>query len=236
MEKIKLEDIANYEINLLYNDDIFKKMTKELINIDLKDWKRTMWYKYYKEFHPKTLDDIYQIDSNILKKLTPETIFEPWTHDKPIPLEKFKRLGMYGIKDDNYIYNQIEKTKNLIDSIKKSGYNEKISNKNNIIIEVLIYKGKKRILVNSGNHRLNVLKALDYDKQIEVIRKCNKYIKPKNLINNKIYDKNKEYKYIINYDDARNWPGVKSGYMPLKEAQEMFLAYFNSNKKINFNF
>ena len=91
MEKIKLEDIANYEINLLYDDDIFRRMTKELINIDLKDWKRTMWYKYYKKFQPKTLDDIYQIDSNILKKLTPETIFEPWTHDKPISLEKFKR-------------------------------------------------------------------------------------------------------------------------------------------------
>ena len=237
MEKINLEEIPNYEINLLYNNDIYRRMTKELINIDLKDWKRTMWYKYYKEFRPKTLDDIYHIDSNILKKLPPETIFEPWTHDKPIPLEEFKRLGMYGIKDDNYIFNQIEKTKKLIDSIKKNGYNEKIGNSNHIIIEVLIFEGKKRILINSGNHRINVLKALDYDKPIEVIRKCNKYLKPKNLINNKIYNKNEEYKYIINYENASNWPGVKSGFMPLEEAQAMFLAYFNSNqKKINFNF
>ena len=132
MEKINLDEISNYEINLLYNDDIYRRMTKELINIDLKDWKRTMWYKYYKEFRPKTLDDIYKIDSNILRKLPSETIFEPWTHDKPIPLEKFKRLGMYGIKDDNYIFNQIEKTKNLIDSIKSDGYHEKIGDNNNI--------------------------------------------------------------------------------------------------------
>ena len=66
MEKINLDEISNYEINLLYNSDIYRKMTKELINIDLKDWKSTMWYKYYKEFQPKTLDDIYQIDSKIL--------------------------------------------------------------------------------------------------------------------------------------------------------------------------
>ena len=42
MEKIELKDIANYEINLLYNDDIFRRMTKELINIDFKDCKNTM--------------------------------------------------------------------------------------------------------------------------------------------------------------------------------------------------
>ena len=82
----------------------------------------------------------------------------------------------------------------------------------------------------------DVLKALDYPKKLEVLVKSNKFLKSKNLINNKIYDKNKEYKYIINYEKASDWPGVKSGYIPLKEAQYMFLAYFRDETKINFNF
>ena len=39
--KINVKDICNYEINLLYNSDIFTTMTRELINFNLKDWKKT---------------------------------------------------------------------------------------------------------------------------------------------------------------------------------------------------
>ena len=66
-------------------------MTKELINFDMKFWKNTKWYKYYKNFCPISLDDIYKINSNTLKDLKPETIFEHWTHDKPILLNDFKK-------------------------------------------------------------------------------------------------------------------------------------------------
>ena len=147
---INLKDIVNYEINLLYNDDIFTRMTRELIDFDLNNWKQTSWYKYYKTFKPQSLEDIYQIKSKTLRHLPPETIFEPWCHDKPIPLALFKRVGMFGEKDDNYIYNQIQKTKNILDSIKENGFQCEFKDSNNIIIEVLTYKNKKKILVNSG--------------------------------------------------------------------------------------
>ena len=57
-KKINLDLICNYEINLLYNNDIFKIMTQELIDKDLKEWKTTKWYNYFKTFQPKNLDDI----------------------------------------------------------------------------------------------------------------------------------------------------------------------------------
>lgn len=223
--EINLEDVCNYEINLIYNNNIFVDMTKELINKNLNDWKTTKWYNYYKTFNPKSLDDIYKINSNILSKLPPEVIFEPWTHNRPIPLNQFKRLGMYGIKDDDYIYKQIKKTKDLLDSIIKNGYIESDNIKNNIVVEILKYKDQEKYLVMSGNHRINVLKALDY-KTINVFLKDNIHLKPKNLINNKRYNKNKQYKSIIDYDDAINWSAVKSGYISIEEAQQMFLEYF----------
>jgi len=235
MQNVNLKDIVNYEINLLYNNDIFTTMTRELIDFDLKDWNQTMWYRYYKTFKPQSLEDIYQINSKTLRHLPPETVFEPWCHNKPVPLALFKRLGMFGKKDDNYIFNQILKTKNLIDSIKKNGFKNEIRERNNIIIEILIYKDEEKILVNGGNHRLNVLKALDYTKTLKLLVKSNKFLKKKNLINNKIYNPNQDYKYKINYDEAHEWPAVKSGFMPLKEAQEMFLAYFRNETKIDFN-
>jgi len=222
---IELKDVCNYEINLLYNNDIFTDMTKELINKDLNDWKNTIWYNYYKTFNPKSLDDIYKINSKTLKNLPAETIFEPWTHDKPIELNMMKRLGMYGIKDDDYIYNQIKKTKYLVDSIKKNGYTESNAIKNNVVVEILKYKEKEKYLVMSGNHRINVLKALNY-KKINVFLKDNIFLKQKNLINNKRFKKNKSYNCVINYDNAENWPAVKSGYMNIEEAQKMFLSYF----------
>ena len=54
----------------------------------------------------------------------------------------------------------------------------------------------------SGNHRVNVLKALNYNK-INVL-KDNIHLKPKNLINNHRYNKKKKYNYIIDYDNSEN--------------------------------
>ena len=44
---------------------------------------------------------------------------------------------------------------------------------------------------------------------------------------NKIYDENKPYRTIIDYNSADSWPAVKSKFMSKKDAQEMFKAYFN---------
>jgi hypothetical protein len=229
---INLKDVCNYEINVLHNNDIFVDMTKELINIDLNNWKKTKWYNYYKTFNPKNLDDIYKINSKTLKKLPAETIFEPWTHGKPVPLdgvwgEAARRAGMYGIKDDDFIYKQIKQTKELINSIKSKGYIESDNVKNNVVTEILKYKEKKKYLIISGHHRTNVLKALNY-KNINVFLNNNIFLKPKNLINNKRYSGKKSYKSVIDYDNAENWPAVKSGFISIEEAQKMFLSYFNS--------
>jgi hypothetical protein len=222
---INLQDICNYEINLLHNNDIYTRMTKELINFDLKNWKNSLWYKYYSNYCPKNLNDIYKINSTILNNLPPETIFEPWTHDYPIPTYRFKRLGMYGPKNKDYIYQQIKKTKNLIISIQKNGFIESTDIKNNIVVEILKFNDKIKYLVTSGNHRINVLKAFDL-KTVNVCIKQNHHLKSKNLINNKIYDVNKPYRSIINYNSADTWPAVKSNYMSLEKAQQMFLSYF----------
>ena len=225
-KEINLQDIANYEINpIKQNNNIFVIMTKELIHKELKDWKETKWYNYFKTYKPKSLGDIYNINSPVLKTLPPETIFEPWTHDKPVPLNSFKRLGIYGPKEDKYIYSQIEKTKNLIDSIKKHNYIESNNIKNNLVIEILRYNNKEKYLISGGNHRINVLKALSY-KKVNVFLKDNIHIKTKNIINNKRYNKNEKYEAVIDYENAINWPGVKSKFLSLEEAQKMFLAYF----------
>jgi len=221
---INLQDICNYEINI-YNSN-YTKMTQELINFDIENWKQSLWYKYYTTYCPKNLNDIYKTNIDTLKNLSPQTIFEPWTHDYPIPTYKFKRLGMFGPKNKNYIYQQIKKTKSLITSIQKNGFIESNEINNNIVVEILKFNDKIKYLVTSGNHRINVLKALGF-KNVNVCLKQNAHLKSKNLINNKIYDKNKPYRTIINYNSVDNWPAVKSNYMSKKNAQDMFKAYFN---------
>lgn len=221
---INLQDICNYEINI-YNSN-YTKMTQELINFDIENWKQSLWYKYYTTYCPKNLNDIYKTNIDTLKNLSPQIIFEPWTHDYPIPTYKFKRLGMFGPKNKNYIYQQIKKTKSLITSIQKNGFIESNEINNNIVVEILKFNDKIKYLVTSGNHRINVLKALGF-KNVNVCLKQNAHLKSKNLINNKIYDKNKPYRTIINYNSVDNWPAVKSNYMSKKNAQDMFKAYFN---------
>jgi len=221
---INLQDICNYEINI-YNSN-YTKMTQELINFDIENWKQSLWYKYYTTYCPKNLNDIYKTNIDTLKNLSPQTIFEPWTHDYPIPTYKFKRLGMFGPKNKNYIYQQIKKTKSLITSIQKNGFIESNEINNNIVVEILKFNDKIKYLVTSGNHRINVLKALGF-KNVNVCLKQNAHLKSKNLINNKIYDKNKPYRTIINYNSVDNWPAVKSNYMSKKNAQDMFKTYFN---------
>ena len=221
---INLQDICNYEINIFNSN--YTKMTQELIDFDIENWKQSLWYKYYTTYCPKNLNDIYKTNIDTLKKLSPQTIFEPWTHDYPIPTYKFKRLGMFGPKNKNYIYQQIKKTKSLITSIQKNGFIESNEINNNIVVEILKFNDKIKYLVTSGNHRINVLKALGF-KNVNVCLKQNAHLKSKNLINNKIYDKNKPYRTIINYNSADNWPAVKSNYMSKKNAQDMFKAYFN---------
>ena len=221
---INLQDICNYEINIFNSN--YTKMTQELIDFDIENWKQSLWYKYYTTYCPKNLNDIYKTNIDTLKNLSPQTIFEPWTHDYPIPTYKFKRLGMFGPKNKNYIYQQIKKTKSLITSIQKNGFIESNEINNNIVVEILKFNDKIKYLVTSGNHRINVLKALGF-KNVNVCLKQNAHLKSKNLINNKIYDKNKPYRTIINYNSADNWPAVKSNYMSKKNAQDMFKAYFN---------
>ena len=226
MKQIHLNKIVNYEINLLDKTDNYVIMTQELLQKSIDEWKSTLWYQYYKQYQPNNLNDIFHTTIPILQQLPPETIFEPWTHSKPIPLHLFKRKGLYGWKDDDYIYKQIKKTKQLIESIQSKGFLTIKSDRNNIVVDILQYKNEEKFIILGGNHRINVLKALGYQ-TIQVNLNHNKFLKPKQLINNQRYRKEKPDFAIIRFEDAKDWPAVKSGYLSIKEAQEIFLAYFN---------
>jgi hypothetical protein len=225
---ININDICNYGTNIIKESNIYLEMTRELDRTELENWKKTKFYKYYKSYSPKTLFDIYNIDIKVLKNISSGCFFLPWINNYPQKLDR-KDSCLFGIKKDDYIYKQIKKTKGLLDSILKNGFKpEEYLDRCDgyIVIQILKYKNNYKYFVISGNHRINVLQSIGY-KNIKCKLIENKYLKEKDKINNGIYNKNKPYQTIIDYDNAINWPAVKSEFLTLEEAQKMFLAYFD---------
>lgn len=223
---INIFDVCNYNVNII-NHNNYLEMTKELIDKKIDNWKYTKWYNYYKKPSPKNINCIYNTNIKVLEKISAGRFFLPWVNDYPQSLDRTNSC-LFGKKDDEFIYKQILKTKNLIISIKKNDYvPTKFVDRcgGYIVVQQLKYNNENKYYVIAGNHRINVLQSLGY-KNVEVLLVDNNLLKDKDKINNKIYNKNKDYPCIINYDNAENWPAVKSSYMNIEEAQKMFLSYF----------
>lgn len=226
-KNINIFEICNYNVNITNNYN-YLEMTKELINKKTKNWKDTKWYNYYKNSSPKNLNFIFNTNIKALENISAGRFFLPWVNDYPQSLDRINSC-LFGEKNDEFIHKQILKTKNLIISIKKNDYvPTKFLDRcgGYIVVQQLNYNNKNKYYVIAGNHRINVLQSLGYQ-NIEVLLIENNLLKDKDKINNKIHDENKDYPCIINYKNAKNWPAVKSGYLTLKEAQQIFLNYFN---------
>jgi len=234
---INLKDVCNYEISPLVvithgeEKDIHIEIVEELINNLNINYKETKLYKYYKEYSPNNLAEVYKVKyskNDILTKLSPHTIFKPWIHNYPVPIENYSHSGLFGPKSDSFIKNEYNRTKNVILSIKENGYspNDFFDKRNGLItFQLYKYNDKYKIYVIAGNHRTAVLKAMGQF-IVPAIFQQNQFLKPRNKLNNMIYNSNKSYQKIIDYSNIDNWPGVKSGFISKSEASKMFLSFF----------
>jgi len=233
---IDLRDVCNYEINPFGKIDIHTQMTKEIINNINIDYKKTKLYQYYKNYSPENLSEVYKVkydknDNNkILTTLSPHTIFEPWVHNKPVPLDTFSHCGLFGPKTDSFIKNEFNRTKNVILSIQKNTYDplQFFDNRQGFItIQLYKYNDNYKIYVIAGNHRSSVLKAMGIY-NVPVIFQQNEFLKNRNKLNNSIYNPTLPYQKIIDHDNIDNWPGVKSGFITKTEASKMFSSFFTN--------
>ncbi len=231
---INLKNVCNYEINPLGQTDIHIEIVEELINNLNIDYKETKLYKYYKEYSLENLAEVYKVkyskdDKNkILTTLSPHTIFEPWINNYPVPINNYSHSGLFGPKSDSFIKNEYNRTKNVILSIKENGYlpNDFFDKRNGLItFQLYKYNDKYKIYVIAGNHRMIVLKAMGQFK-VPAIFQQNHFLKPRNKFNNMLFNSNKSYQKIIDYNNINNWPGVKSGFITKNEASKMFLSFF----------
>ena len=108
---------------------------------------------------------------------------------------------------NSHIYQYVS----LIKSITKYGY---ISGKDNNYIEAEIltkeddYRWK---ISGEGNHRAIILSVLGFKSADCKIKK------------------------IVRYEDAKFWPNVKNGLFTIKQAQKIFLRYFDANPPRSYN-
>ena len=175
----------------------------------------TSLYKFFNNFKPKSLDEVFFIDKNInilndtkLDKLNQYTLFYPWFHKYP---QKFLVPGMFGPKDISFPLIRFIRLKNLINLIGKYGFKPDFDDQ--ISGYILKNDSDYRFVITAGTHRASVLKSL--------------YFKNKEIIEVKYDDfRIKKNFFIINLQDINQWPGVKSGYIKKNEAEELFKSFF----------
>tara|TARA_B100001057_G_C22760416_1_gene915526 strand:- start:241 stop:1095 length:855 start_codon:yes stop_codon:yes gene_type:complete len=191
-------------------------LTANEINLNSKiNLEETSLYKFFKNFKPKNLGEVFFIDENInvlndtkLDKLNQYTLFYPWFHKYP---QKFLVPGMFGPKDISFPLIRFIRLKNLINLIGKYGFKPDFDDQ--ISGYILKNDSDYRFVITAGTHRASVLKSL--------------YFKNKEIIEVKYDDfRIKKNFFIINLQDINQWPGVKSGYIKKNEAEELFKSFF----------
>ena len=175
----------------------------------------TAIYKFFNNFKPKNLSEVffiddknYKINDNKLSRLNQYTMFYPWFHKYP---KKFLVPGMFGPKDISFPLIRFIRLKNLINLIKTYGY--KPDENDQISGYILNQEDDYRFVITAGAHRASVLKSL-YSKTYKQI-----HVKYDDLRVNKNF-------FNINLKDINSWPGVKSGYISKIEAKKFFLSFF----------
>tara|TARA_Y100000816_G_C26107628_1_gene589190 strand:+ start:2677 stop:3531 length:855 start_codon:yes stop_codon:yes gene_type:complete len=221
--ELNFDNTFNFEIDKLVLDNSISLCDpinplvatgKELLsdpNIKLEE---TYLFKYFQSFKPKNLMEVFflNIKENtgknfpILNHLNQYTLFYPWFHKYP---QRFLIPGMFGPKDISFPKLRYIRLKNLIYLIKKYDY---MPDKDDQICGYkLVNDNDHRFVITAGSHRSSVLKALN--------KKTHIAVKFDNLRVNKNF-------FEIKIQNIKNWPGVSGGYMDKKEAERMFLGFF----------
>ena len=187
---------------------------KELLSDPHIKLEETYLFKYFQSYKPKNLMEVFFLNTNennvknfpILNHLNQYTLFYPWFHKYP---QRFLIPGMFGPKDISFPKLRYIRLKNLIYLIQKYDY---MPGKDDQICGYkLVNDNDYRFVITAGSHRSSVLKALNKKTYIAV--------KFDNLRVNKNF-------FEIKIQNIKNWPGVSSGYMDKKEAERMFLGFF----------
>jgi len=188
--------------------------TKELLLDPKIQLEETSLFKFFQIFKPKNLMEVFLLntednhirDFSRLSNLNQYTLFYPWFHKYP---QRFLVPGMFGPKDISFPKLRYIRLKNLIYLIQKYDY---IPSKDDQICGYkLVNDNDYRFVITAGSHRSSVLKALN--------KKTHIAVRFDDLRVNKNF-------FEIRIQDIKSWPGVSSGYISTKEAERMFLGFF----------
>ena len=187
---------------------------KELLSDPNIELEHTYLFKFFQIFKPKNLMEVFLLNTNQnqikdfyrLSNLNQYTLFYPWFHKYP---QRFLVPGMFGPKDISFPKLRYIRLKNLIFLIQKYDYVP--SRDDQICGYKLVHDNDYRFVITAGSHRSSVLKALNKKTHIAV------------KFDNLRVDKNF---FEIKIQNIKNWPGGSSGYIDKKEAERMFLGFF----------
>lgn len=158
-------------------------------------------------------------NSNVIRN----KYFCPWEARSPRSLKRF--YGSYKIGPSNK--KNYDKFINRLSLVNKFISQREFRNDTLDTLPRVIkikYNNKTKFLVREGNHRFAVFSSLGY-KKVSVIDDY-QYFKYYNMIFPK-----RKYQSIqnIDYDDAVNWPYVKTSVVSLQEAKKFFKFKFKFN-------
>jgi len=186
------------------------------VNIKPED---TYLYKFYKQFKPKTLKQLFNIKNSSFSFLdnSYKTSFLPWIHYKPVNTEDVAFI-------DFDVSQKVLKLKNLISSIQQYNYTpEKFPTRQGGICGYFLqYKKQSKFYVTAGNHRVAVLAALYKDNSIPVIFENKSFLKDKEMKNRgPILD-------TYSSENIDNWPSIEHNTVHKECALQIISSYFNN--------
>jgi hypothetical protein len=221
--ELNFDNSLNFKIDRLVLDNSLSLcdpinplvMTAKELLLDPKiKLEETYLFKFFQIFKPKNLMEVFLLntednhirDFSRLSNLNQYTLFYPWFHKYP---QRFLVPGMFGPKDISFPKLRYIRLKNLIFLIQKYDY---IPSKDDQICGYkLVNDNDYRFVITAGSHRSAVLKALN--------KKTHIAVKFDDLRVNRNF-------FEIRIQDIKSWPGVSSGYISKKEAERMFLGFF----------
>lgn len=225
---INIESVCNLSrIPVALIENPLVKTCRQIIKDESIGYQETLLYKHYINQKDSSLSNFYNLDIENLKSFSCYNSFLPWYHSEPVT--KFIDYAFLKQNDD-YIKQQIEKTKALCKSIQNLGYvPDKFSTndrkKGQVTGYFLKYKDIERFYVVSGNHRVSSCYAIFGKKsKIQVYNEQFKYMKLRDKENCGFLNL-ASYPKEFNISNLLAWPSVKRGFLKQDEAEEIFKKY-----------
>ena len=173
------------------------------------------------ESKTQSLESLYQIESKEIEGYSADTIFLPWAHSFPSP--RYLDMFFNVFRDECYLRRQYEKIRNLTVSIGTDGYHpDKFPTRQGHITGYWLSDGENnKFYVTAGNHRMAVIAAL-LDEKVPVVFEKKEYCKQRDLIHRD------SFQNIYRSADVEMWPSVRSGFITVTTALQIFDRYITS--------